>query len=166
MWPKIVFVLWGASAFFPDQEPARQVLSVCDVLRNPTTYAGSQVSIRGEIYYGLRSKEKCGKTIRSDGRQWPYALNIATDESALARIEKRPKGLHDPRPFFERVYQERQKRPVVATATLTGFIRARSNYEDGTPGYGHLGLYAAEIVVESVSDAVLVLDGKPIPWPE
>ena len=166
MWLKIVLVLWGAALFCPGQERARQVLSVCDVLRHPAKYTNSKVSIRGEIYYGLRSKEKCASTIRSDGRRWPDALDIATDESALGRIEKRPKGLHDPRPFFERIYQERQKRSIGATATLTGLIRARSSYEDGTPGYAHLGEYAAQIAVESVSDAVLVLDGKPVPWPE
>jgi hypothetical protein len=138
------------------------IVSVCQVLADPSSYRGKVVQVRGVFTYrGLR-EDDCPKEFITGGHRWPPILNLASTEYTDA--EELPFGFVTDLQSWEHLDEVaieagKRGRPVEIWATIIGQIRAQPDYvlPDGRVrgGYGHLGVLPAEIVVKRVTDVVV-----------
>lgn len=144
----------GCSTSLQRGSSARPI-TVCELFKNPSAYRGKLVTVVGIYWYGLR--ETCPEPFVTGGHVWPSALDMVHSDF--------PPGLGEAAPFktdtesWDRlelfVRQEAMNgRREEIWATAVGMIRAPKSYirTDGqiVGGYGHLGGYAAQLVVKSV----------------
>lgn len=136
-------------------------ITVCELLKNATSYRGKRVVIRGVYWYGLRGS--CAEPFVTRMHQWPSAINLVDSEfrhpntdSVSFRTDR--KGWDD---LDELTIKEgRAGRREEIWVTIAGLVRAPEEYvrKDGSlaGGYGHLGVFPAELVVEHVSEISVV----------
>jgi hypothetical protein len=107
------------------------LVSVCQVLTDPSSYRGKVVRVRGVFTYrGLR-EDNCPKEFITGGHRWPPILHLATTE--YPDPEEPPLGFatdHQSWNRLEEVAIEAGKRgrPVEIWATIIGRIRAQPDY--------------------------------------
>jgi hypothetical protein len=142
------------------EESARKVLSVCELLSSPASYRGKVVTVRGIYWQGLR--QGC-QEIHLGNRTWPASVNLVESDGRRAVPDV-------PVIQTDRVSLDALDRLVVGEAkagkreeiwaTIVGLVRAPSSYvrADGRTvgGYGHLGVFPAEIIVERVLKTEIV----------
>lgn len=138
------------------QSPVSNVplVSICSILQSPLKYRGKLVRVRGEYKHGLRTS--CAKPLVTRGIRWGNALNIVTADYYSLDIQAS---------FVTNVEQlanldiaaltlDKATPPGTYCVEFEGMVRAPQSYfrSDGNVrgGYGHLGIYAAELVVKDV----------------
>ena len=147
-----------------DKEPLR-TLTVCELFKDLPAYQDRMVSVRG-IYYRDLGQEGCPNQFVAGGRRWPSALDLRSSELRLTgdrsvEIATDQESWNQLDRAVIRVGQEGHRAEV--WATVTGLLRGP--YRTGRPGkvtiggFGHLGVYPAELVVKRVSD----IEVKPTP---
>jgi hypothetical protein len=155
---------WGAAIAQP--RPAidatkQEAISVCELLRNIAAYRGKVVSIRGIYWYGLRAP--CAEPLITKGHKWPSALNLAAADAPRRGGEFPPltTDLSSWNHLDEFVLREAKTgRRKEIWITVVGLVRAPTTYirDNGAVvgGYGHLGVFPAELVVQRISDISVV----------
>ena len=141
--------------------------SLCTVLTHLGNFAGKRVTIQGEIVTGREAfylrDSNCEKGPKTGDYVWPPELWLTPpNESAPL-----PKGRRYDRASFERLHadvaRKAQQGRVRIMASVTGTIRTRENLgavraSDGrwlTNGLGHLNVFPAEMILESVANWVI-----------
>ncbi|MGA7234436.1 MAG: hypothetical protein WBY44_02075 [Bryobacteraceae bacterium] len=124
-------------------------MSVCELSRDYPAFRNQRVTVRGVYYYGLR--QDCPQSCA--GGLWPSFVNLeggkdgVWDELAktLGSVENNAKATGK---RFE------------IWVTVVGRLETRAKHSRqgpcdlkscGLPGYGHLGAFPAQIIVESFS---------------
>ena len=131
----------------------RKVLSVCEVLEEMNERAErTDVEIRG-VYFGSLREESCRKSLVFDGRKWPSTINVIGPPEGSPEL----KNWED---FTQIVLkQSRAGFRGAIWVTMTGRLQGPWHPSDhGTRaygGYGHLGAFPANLVVDHVSDIQL-----------
>jgi len=132
--------------------PARDaaVISVCELSKDFPGFRDKVVTVRGVYYYGLRQEcaEKC-----KDGL-WPSFIDLegSTNETwaALAKSERDVE-----------TEAKRSGKRFELWVTVVGRLQTRAKRSAlgpcdrkswGLGGYGHLGAFPAQIIVESFRD--------------
>jgi hypothetical protein len=124
-------------------------MSVCDLSRNFPAHRNKVVTVRGVYYYGLRQEcpQKCA------GGLWPSFLDLeggaVVTWSALDKVEQTVK-----------VEAKKTGKRFEIWVTVIGRLRTRAQHSPLGPcdkeswghGYGHLGVFPAQIAVENFSD--------------
>jgi hypothetical protein len=146
----------------PQRRP--EVLTVCDLSKDFAAYRDQVVAVRGIYYWGLRQacSQKC-----ADG-PWPFFLDLtgtgsAESETSWGALEKVEQTVE-----LEAMNGKR----LEIWVTAVGQIRTRSRRSPlgpcdkiGSgwyPGYGHLGAFPAQLVVQQFRDIeVKVNPGSP-----
>jgi hypothetical protein len=135
-------------------------ITVCDLFKSPLAYRGKIVSITGVYWGGLR--QSCVEPFVTAGHAWPSAINLTDSQAAAQR--------GNPVPFETdyRSWDELDKTVIrEAKAGLRGAIWVKMTGQLRTllgddrsvvGGYGHLGVFPAELVVERVSDIEIKSD--------
>ncbi len=139
-------------------------VSVCDVIKDPTAYRGRMVAVTGVYWYGLR--QACAEPLVTAGHTWPSALEFV-DSSEAGQTGEPVSFQTDLRSWDDLnktvIREAKAGRRGAIWVKITGKLLAPEKYiEDGrlvTLGYGHLGVFPAELVVESVSD----IEVRPVP---
>lgn len=136
-------------------------ITVCDWFKSPLAYRGKMVAITGVYWYGLR--QSCAEPFVTAGHAWPSAFYLTDSQAAAQR------GTPVPFETDQRSLDELDRIEIrEAKAGLRGAIwvkitgQIRTIVRDGqivVGGYGHLGVFPAELVVERVSD----IEIKPDP---
>jgi hypothetical protein len=130
------------------------VMSVCDLSRDFTAYRGREVAIRGVYFNGLR--QQCPQTCSTG--PWPSFVDLTGSDAA-------GDGIWADLAKAERTAEEdaKQGRQVEVWVTVRGKLRAADHNSPAGPcdrvvngGYGHLGMFPAQIVVEAFSDVQVV----------
>jgi hypothetical protein len=137
------------------------VLSVCELSKDFPGFRDKVVTVRGVYYYGLRQEcaEKCKSGL------WPSFINLegGTDETwaALAKSERDVEA-----------EAKRSGKRFELWVTVVGRLQTRTKRSAlgpcdrkswGLGGYGHLGAFPAQIIVESFR-AVEVLVNAQSPY--
>lgn len=135
-----------------DATPARDaaVISVCELSKDFPGFRDKVVTVRGVYYYGLRQEcaEKCKNGL------WPSFINIegGTNETWAALA----KSLRD-----LEAEAKRSRKGFELWVTVVGRLQTRAKRSPlgpcdrkswGLVGYGHLGAFPAQIIVESFRD--------------
>jgi hypothetical protein len=126
------------------------VMSVCELSKDFPGFRDKVVAVRGVYYYGLRQEcaEKCKSGL------WPSFINLegGTDETWAA--------LSKPERDVEAAAKRSGKR-FELWVTVVGRLQTRAKHSPlgpcdrkswGMAGYGHLGVYPAQIMVETYRD--------------
>jgi hypothetical protein len=133
-------------------EPARsKVLSLCDLSRDYAASSGKFIAVRGVYYYGLR--QTCAQTCANG--PWPSFVDlVGAEDTVWAKLDKAQR---------EAEREAHRGRRVEVWMTVTGRLQARNHRSPAGPcdrvalgGYGHLGAFPAQIVVNTVTDIELV----------
>lgn len=124
-----------------------QVMSVCELSKDYPRFRDKVVTVRGVYYYGLRQEcsEKC-----TDGL-WPSFIDLEGGGdavwAALARADREVES-----------EAKRSGKRFELWVTVVGRLQTRVKHSPrgpcdstswGIAGYGHLGAYPAQILVES-----------------
>jgi hypothetical protein len=143
-----------------EDSTGRQPVTICELLKNVQAYRGKVVAVRGIYWYGLR--QSCAEPLVTGGHAWPSALNLV--DTAAARSEAETPAFKTDRSSWDRldelvVREAKAGQREEIWATVVGFVRAPVTYiRDGkvVGGYGHLGAFPAELVVEHISDVSIM----------
>lgn len=131
-------------------------VTVCELFKDISTYSDRRVEVRGVYYFGLRARER-SEGILAGGRVWPLALDLAESNSVLSEDVQVPfitdnaswSHLND---VATRAGLAGKK--VEILVTISGLIKGPQSHwvpNSGiTRGYGHLGAYPAQLIVERV----------------
>jgi hypothetical protein len=156
----LLLLVRGANA---DGDASRPV-SVCQLFENLEPNSGRMIAVRGIYWYGLR--QSCSRAFITGDHKWPSALNLVDSEYAKAN------GM--PVPFKTDDHSWRKLDGVVINeaatgrkeeiwVTVVGQLRAPRAYVRGdgrvVGGYGHLGVFPAELVVHRILD--IAVDSTP-----
>jgi len=144
----IFLLLTLAACRRPDVSP--KVLSVCELSRNFSAYQGKSIAVRGVYFNGLRQQcsQKC-----MDGL-WPSFIEVrgGAETPVLAAL------------FRQAQAEAKQGRRVELWVTIWGRLNTNTHFSPLGPcdpslrGFGRLGLFPAEIVVERFSEMELRSD--------
>jgi hypothetical protein len=125
-------------------------MSVCELSKDYPRFRDKVVAVRGVYYYGLRQEcpEKC-----TDGL-WPSFINLeGGDDAVWAALAKADREVE--------VEAKRSGKRFELWVTVVGRLETRARRSKrgpcdrtnwGMPGYGHLGAYPAQIIVESLRE--------------
>lgn len=149
----------------PSRKPAgSQPIFICDLLKNVQLYRGKMVTVTGIYWRGLR--QTCTEPFSTGGHEWPSAIFFVgsdfvagTDESVAFETDERSWEDLDEIVIREAKAGRREE----IWATMTGKLLAPESYlrKDGrvVGGYGPLGVFPAQLVVERIVDVEI----KPNP---
>lgn len=141
-------------------------LSVCEMFRDISAYSGKKVTVHGIYYFGLR-QTNCGYDVLAGGRRWPTALDMIDTRRAIGA------GLSG-LAFETDKSSWKRLDELVLQVGLSGekaeiWVTVRGKLRGPTPhvlpnsgivgGYGEMGAYPAQIIVERVED----LEVKRVP---
>ena len=140
-----------------------RVFSVCEVLRNADLYGGQVIRVRG-IYFDALRGECPNAVMESGGSVWPSALNIV--DSSLAASLRMPVVFETDRRSWEAVQafwmKEAQKRiREEIWVTFEGQLQTADPGSKKLGGFGHLGVFPAQIVVKRVDLNSIKVESKP-----
>jgi hypothetical protein len=130
------------------------VMNLCDLSRDFAVYRGRLVAVRGVYFNGLR--QQCRQSCATG--PWPSFVDLIGNDRAgdaiwagLANAERTA------------VREAKQGRRFEVWVTVTGRIGASDHRSPVGPcdvvvngGYGHLGAFPAQIVVEAFNDIKIV----------
>jgi hypothetical protein len=139
------------------QAIVRPLMTICELLKNPSTYRGKLVTVTGIYWYGLR--EPCREPLVTGNRTWPTVIDFAHSDilgaSGEAIAFATDSKSWDHLQLFVR-QEARAGRREEIWVTVVGMFRAPESYvnKDGQVfgGYGHLGGYPAQLVLKTVLD--------------
>lgn len=138
-------------------------MTVCSVLADLKSFTGSKVLIRGIYWNGLR--QPCAEPLIFGGRTWPQALNLVTSSFPGVPESAKLKTDIDSWDRLDRLVldEARKKRRGEIWVTVSGIVQGPEKHSEGNSvqvgGYGHLGAFPAQLVVERIADVVV----KPTP---
>jgi hypothetical protein len=133
-------------ALFPQiLSGATDLTDVCSIIANPPEFIGRRVKIVATAHlteeYMFIDGSACRKAFQTGDHEWPKAIHVK---------------------FSTREAFEASKRLKLSTrgGEFQGIIRAKKkyifgNHESGASaalGFGHLGMFAVEIVVKKLND--------------
>jgi hypothetical protein len=134
--------------------PHLKVMTVCELSRDFTAYRNGVVAVRGVYFYGLR--QECAQTCAT--RPWPSFVDLvgsdASGDAIWADLSK-----------AERTAEQEAKhgRLVEVWVTVSGKLNASERRSLIGPcdrivnsGFGHLGVFPAQIVAESFRDVQVI----------
>jgi hypothetical protein len=150
----LVMALFSERPISPSNAP---VLSVCELSKHLPRYNNQVVTVRGVYYYGLRQEcpQKCATEV------WPSFIALVGKESSDPETARRNAeafaNLHRQAEDEAKRTGKRFEIWVTVTGELHTHAQPRSfvpcdRKSWGMPGYGHLGVYPAEIVAEGLKD--------------
>lgn len=160
-------VLCGSFALFADQPSSRKSsvptpISVCELFLNLTSYRHKLVAVRGIYWYGLRGP--CQESFVTANHRWPKALNLtATQDSNATGLALPFQTDHASWDELDRAIRRQAAagRRAEIWVTVVGFVEAPERYvrTDGqvVGGFGHLGVFPAQLIVKHVADVVIQL---------
>jgi hypothetical protein len=129
-------------------------MSVCDLSRDFYAYRGRLVTVRGVYFYGLR--QHCPQTCAAG--PWPSFLDLAGSDSAGDAIWA---GVATAERTAAR--EAKEGRRVEVWVTVRGRLKTSEHRSPVGPcdravegGFGHLGAFPAQIVVEAIEDIQIV----------
>lgn len=134
------------------QNRGQAALDVCSALQQLSHLDGQVVTIRGEYQAGREVSaiygSGCAGRIAVDGGTWPWSINVVI--SPCSGFAER----------LRTVIAENRPKNWRVIVTLTGQLRSAQNnpsYPARAPkarpmGFGHLGIWPAEILVTAVTD--------------
>lgn len=138
-----------------------EIITLCDLIKNPVGYRGRVVAVVGVYWYGLR--DVCSSRFITASHTWPSAIELAHSGSNI------PNDIAVPFQTDEKswdhlqsvVLQEaRAARKEEIWVTAVGIVQAPASYIDKAGqvvgGYGHLGVFPAQLVIESISQIRIV----------
>ena len=153
-----------------------KTVSVCDLFADLASHSGTRVKVRGILYSsheGFALGEKlCSKKFVTRYRSgpellglpeltseyvWPTAINLksaseSTEEESVVRVINMLKQA--------RASQRSRNGNVDLRVTVVGVISTKEHYDVAlsangelvASGYGHLGIYPAQLVIETMAD--------------
>jgi hypothetical protein len=141
------------------RHPILEPIGVCELLKNITQYRDRIVAVRGIYWFGLRNS--CSQPFVTGEHTWPSALNLVESDSpptdATLSFRTNQKSWDALEAFVRQ--QARAGNRAEIWVTVVGKVRAPATYIRGkgrvVGGYGHLGVFPAELVVKDVSNVVL-----------
>lgn len=146
-----------------------KVMTVCEILREPSRYNGKKVAIRGEyLIWGhgvyLRGEE-CSSVELPKGREWAAVVDILLWQDEIQRRGFNPeqiyKAIGEIDLVMERSEPTRKSEEVRrVTLTLVGTFDTRDRFDGQTGGFGDGGGAPAQMIVDSVRDIVVTYDKK------
>ena len=136
-------------------------IAVCELLKHVGSYRGKRIVVRGIYWFGLR--QSCAEAFVTRDHRWPSAINLVDSDSHTPNDGQIPFKT-DRRSWDELdqlvLGEGRAGRREEIWVTIAGEVRAPQEYvrKDGSlaGGYGHLGVFPVELVVERVSDISVV----------
>jgi hypothetical protein len=137
-------------------------VSVCDLIRSLELYQDKMVTVRGVYYFGLR-EESCQSTFVSDGRSWPSALDLV-DSSFPADGDSAVSFATDDESWNKLdeivIREARQRQYLQIWVTVVAQVRGpqrrlRTGQSRSIGGYGHLGMYPAQLVVKRIDNIIV-----------
>jgi len=126
------------------------VMTVCELARDFTRYRNRVVAVRGVYFQGLR--QECPQTCATG--PWPSFLDLVGSDTVAGTI-------WDGLARAERIAEQeaKQGRRVEVWVTVIGKLNASERHSPIGPcdrvansGFGHLGVFPAQIVVEAFND--------------
>lgn len=138
----------------------QQATTVCELLKNPPAYRDQVVTVRGIYWYGLR--ERCREQLVTGDHTWPSAIDMVDADSPVsdgvaAHFKTDSMSWERLDQAVRKVAASGKKREI--WITVTGMIRAPVSYRrrDGeiVGGYGHLGVFPAQLVVKEIGDVAV-----------
>lgn len=159
----VVILVIGISFPRSNAQPAENALRagnpsmICDLFANLESFSGRIVVVRGIYWKGLR--QACRDPLVVRGRTYPTAIELVdsasvstsnpvsfkTDDSSWNQVDK----------IVIREAKARHHEEI--WVTVVGQLRAIRTQEGSVAGgYGHLGAYPAELVVERMFDVRIV----------
>jgi len=131
-------------------------ITVCQLFNDLQSYGGKRLAVRGIYWNGLR--QACSRRLVVVGREWPTALNLVDSEFAAADNEpvsfvtdRRSWDALDRLMIREARAGKREEIWVTMIGKLRTPVYVRAD-RAVSGGYGHLGAFPAELVVERVTD--------------
>ena len=129
-------------------------MTVCELSRDYTAYRNRVVAVRGIYFYGLR--QQCQQTCAAG--LWPSFMDLVGSDAAGDAIwAELAKAEHTAE------QEAKHGRRVEIWVTVRGKLNASERRSSIGPcdrvvnsGFGHLGAYPAQIVVEAVNDVQVV----------
>lgn len=134
--------------------PATQ--SVCSLFRDLGAYAGRRVQVRGVYYSGLRQHD-CGWRFMASGKEWPFAVDLVDADSYSEEVH--PPAFATDRASWDELNRvtirqglsgKKAEIWVTVVGTLRGPAKGLLPNGGAIGGYGHLGVYPAQIVAERI----------------
>jgi hypothetical protein len=132
--------------------------TVCELLDGAALYRGTTVIVTGIVWFGLR--DNCPKALITGGHHWPSAINLA-DSDYARHGDRKGVTFETDRKSWDlldgtlRAVAGKARRAEV-WITVSGEFEAPVSYirKDGkvVGGYGHLGVYPAELIVRRILD--------------
>jgi hypothetical protein len=131
-------------------------MSVCDIFKDLQKFGSSQVVLTGEVYVGEEvfalGVTDCPNRFTTSGHRWPTAVNLEWGSSFPQ--DAVTQSFRDA--VRRRVAQPVEKHRVLEATILgrlavrTSYRLTRTNYGISGNGYGHLGSYPAELLIERI----------------
>ena len=148
-----------------------KTVTVCEVLRTPTTFNGQIISVRG-VYspweHGLYLRgEDCEGILVTHGFKWPSVISIVNQQRELESRGRSIDGLLRANEELSTTIKRELQRngPGVKVAkikvTYTGLFETHEDLE-GRPGdgFGALNSAPGQLYVESMKDIVVEFEEK------
>ena len=141
-----------------------QPLTVCDVLKDLQEYRGKIVQIRGRWNGPILEGRACAP-LKTGDYEWPSGVAIQFPSSRTLEREE-PVAWALDQEAYNQIERERLQALEHTTEILATFIGRLDAREEGlqilrrpdgdviTNGYGHLGVYPAQLVIATVKDLV------------
>ena len=158
----------------PSVATAEPPLTVCEVLSNLKVYHGQTISVRGELEEALEwislKPHGCTVKVRIEDRDWPPAIFVTfpgTQEAKHVDFEVDRGSFATMRKAFAGDDIAGKRR--IHIATFVGMLQSKLTVvpfgpgRRGVIGYGHLGAFAAMLVVKTVKDPVVIVVDEATP---
>lgn len=137
-----------------------KTVTVCQLFANISSYQDRIVSVRGIFYFGLR-QNNCPREFVAGNHKWPTALNLVDSRFPRDKYEQPVSFSTDEESWTKlqllaRSEGEKGQREEI-WATVEGQLRGPRRkmppgLAGGIGGYGHLGAFAAELVVRRIDN--------------
>ncbi len=159
------------------------IVPLCDVLRNPASFEGQKITVRGSIILAFEEFSMYSQDCSIDARVWlMFGGDVATPTMSTVNDTSRVAGT-DPlfggtryglkkdenfRKFYALITSRRDGKPAYrVTATLTGTFFAATHNRQEWRGYGHLGcchlfIISAVSDIESIPPALATVTGSVV----
>lgn len=138
--------------------PNTHAISVCELLKNIQQYRNTIVDVTGIYWNGLR--QSCPEPFVTGGHAWPSAVDLV-EAGYVSMGGGQTPSFETDRKSWDALQllvlrEARARRREEVWVRIRGEVRAPARYvRDGGEifgGYGHLGGFPAELVVERVLD--------------
>jgi hypothetical protein len=167
-----LLITLSSPGFISAQSHSAVSVPLCDLLKNPKTYDGKPIQVRGRINLEFEDFTIYDMHCNYSPDVWlMFGGDVATPIASMWGDTKRPKGkniqfagveyplIKDASfdEFMKHVTARRNKKPVYrVTASLEGVLFGQhpnldSNLETDSPGYGHMGCCRL-LIVKRISD--------------